>query len=312
MNTVFLITGGAGRVITAIPALKKFAKLNPTDDFKVITSAWESLYWSHPLLQNRTYGAQQKGLFDLVIKDNCLISPEPYHLHNYYNQRISLIEAFDECINNTTDHSDLDIPDLYLYSNEIKVMQILIDQVRERTKKPQVLVIQPYGSSAILQDNQVIDPSGRSLRSSDYLKLVKLLSQYYTVIFFGPTELIHPEDTFAINKQTDDLRFFMSAIALCDYFIGCDSVGQHIARAFNKPGTVILGSTFEQNITYPDHFNIVRNSDRQPSYSPIRIGISDSEFAERMNDGIMNLTDEQIENIYNTAIIQIKTSTWQF
>jgi len=32
MNTTFLLNGGAGRIITAIPALEKNQKLNPADD----------------------------------------------------------------------------------------------------------------------------------------------------------------------------------------------------------------------------------------------------------------------------------------
>ena len=35
-HTVFHIDGGAGRVIAAIPALLKFHKNNPNDDFKVL------------------------------------------------------------------------------------------------------------------------------------------------------------------------------------------------------------------------------------------------------------------------------------
>ena len=35
-NTTFVISGGAGRVVTAIPALEKYHRLNPDDDFKVL------------------------------------------------------------------------------------------------------------------------------------------------------------------------------------------------------------------------------------------------------------------------------------
>ena len=78
MNTTFVINGGAGRVIAAIPALEKFARLNPENDFKVLIYGWESLYWNHPVLQKRTFGAVGKGTFEMFIKDNELIVPEPY------------------------------------------------------------------------------------------------------------------------------------------------------------------------------------------------------------------------------------------
>jgi hypothetical protein len=35
----------------------------------------------------------------------------------------------------------------------------------------------------------------------------------------------------------------------------------------------------------------------QPTYSPIRISGIDCEFADRMNDGIMNFTDKQIDEM---------------
>jgi len=64
-NTTFIITGGAGRVIAAVPALEKFARLNPDDDFKVLVYGWESLFWSHPLLQDRTFSI-------VIIIKSCL------------------------------------------------------------------------------------------------------------------------------------------------------------------------------------------------------------------------------------------------
>ena len=56
MNSTFLLSGGAGRIITAIPALEKYAKNHPEDDFNVLIYGWENLYWNHPFLQSRTYG----------------------------------------------------------------------------------------------------------------------------------------------------------------------------------------------------------------------------------------------------------------
>lgn len=302
MNSVFLISGGAGRVITAIPALEKFARLNPDDDFKVVIHGWEQLYWNHPLLQEKTYGVGQKGVFDLIIKNNILKAPEPYHRHSYYNQQTSLAEAFDEEINNTSNHSDLSKPNLYLHSNEARTVNMLLDQAREKTGNKRVLIFQPYGSSAILNENVFLDPSSRSLEPLAYLKLAERLSKDFTIVFFGPKELIHPMDKFALNMPTGDLRFFMTAISQSDYFLGCDSVGQHMARAFDIPGTVILGSTFEKNVSYPEHFYIYKNKNTKTVYSPIRIGGLDCEFADRLNDGAMSFNDSQLEEIYQSVM----------
>jgi ADP-heptose:LPS heptosyltransferase len=102
------------------------------------------------------------------------------------------------------------------------------------------------------------------------------------------------------NMSNIDLRFYMAMISQCDYFVGVDSVGQHMARAFNKPGLVIMGSTFEKNVTYPDHFKIYRNGVK-PTYSPIRIGGIDCEFADRSNDGVMKFSEKEIREIYTIA-----------
>lgn len=302
MNTVFLLSGGAGRIISAIPSIEKYARLNPNDDFKVIIHGWEALLWNHPTLQDRTYGIGQKGIFDLIVKNNRIVSPEPYHRHSYYNQQSSLMEAFDEEINNTIDHSDLDKPNLYLHSNEVRTIRSMIAEAKQKSGKKKVLVFQPYGSGATLNDNTFLDASSRSFEPHAYLKLAERLSRDFVIIFFGPSNLIHPNDKYSINVPTDDLRFYMAAISECDYFIGCDSVGQHMARAFNKPGTVVLGSTFAENVSYPKHFTFYRDKNIKIAYNPIRIGGLDCEFADRLNDGAMSFNDKQLEEIYNTII----------
>jgi hypothetical protein len=305
MNTTFLISGGAGRVVAAIPALEKYHRLNPYDDFRVIIYGWENLYWNHPLLQSRTYGVGQKGIFDLIVKNSKLVSPEPYHRHSYYNQKTSLTEAFDEEINHTHDHSDLNVPKLYCHSGEIAAVQKLINEAKQQKGKRKFVVFQPYGSGIQMINNRPFDSSGRSLDVDAALQLGHLLSQDAVVLYFGPDEFIHPGDNFMMNVKNMsniDLRFYMAMISQCDYFVGVDSVGQHMARAFNKPGLIIMGSTFEKNVTYPEHFKIYRNGVK-PTYSPIRIGGIDCEFADRSNDGVMKFGEKEIREIYSIASV---------
>lgn len=303
MNTTFLLSGGAGRVITAIPALEKYHRLNPNDDFKVIIYGWENLYWNHPMLQSRTFGVGTKGIFDNIVKKNRLVSPEPYHVYRYYNQQISLAEAFDELINNTNDHSDLTKPNLYLHSSEIQSARQMIQDALQQRGKSKFIVYQPYGSGITMIKNRPADPSGRSLDVDDALHLGHLLSQDAVVLYFGPDEFIHPGDNFMMNAKNIsnvDLRFYMAMISQCHSFVGVDSVGQHMAVSFNCSSMIILGSTFEVNVSYPDHFKFFRNG-IQPTYSPIRIGGIDCDFADRANDGIMTFSKEQIEQMYRMA-----------
>lgn len=307
VNKTFVINGGAGRVITAIPALEKYARLNPDDDFRVLIYGWEQLYWGHPLLQSRTYGMGQKGVFDEFIKNNELLVPEPYDRRSYYTQQKSLAEAFDEEINKTNDHEDLGKPNLYTQTSEERAVQTILEKVKQEKRKDKIVVFQPYGSGIGMQHNRPYDGSQRSLDVDDYLKIAKKLSEHAVVVYFGPKEYIHPGDDFSFKPYdlNPDLRFWMNCIQQCDYFVGCDSVGQHMARAFDKPGTIVMGSTFEKNVTYPDYFHIYRNG-KKPTYSPIRIAGIDCEFADRANDKIMEFTPEQLKEITDYIVEKVK------
>lgn len=310
MKKTFVINGGAGRVISAIPALEKYARLNPGEDFNVVIHGWESLYWSHPLLQSKTYGIQNKGIFDQVFRDTETICPEPYFLNGYYNQYLSMAEAFDKEINLTDDHSDLDKPNLYISSLEKNsAMKIIRDHKTEK-KKMHSVVIQPYGSGMRVINDRPFDTSHRSMDVDQYLAMAQELSKHAVVYFFGPPELRHPGDEFSIplNNFNPDLRMFMSLIACTDYFIGCDSVGQHMARAFDKPGTIIMGSTFEKNVSYPDHFDIVRKPGHDPVYNPIRFGGVDSDLVDRLNDGIMTLEPLHLKEVIDDVCARIYTT----
>ena len=306
---VFHLDGGAGRVICALPALEKYAKKNPDKDFNVIIGGWDSLTYGNRLLQDKTYGMDVKGIFNLLIKDNQLIHPEPYLLWEYYNQKCSLVEGFDKIINDTDDHSDLEPPKLYLSKAEEKSAANLVAQVEAKQNKSNTIVIQPFGRSARVDNGDIIDDSTRSLEQDVYHKLVKKLSQKYNIILMADPEFVQvvsQEDTISEKPQIPDIRAWAAIIEACDYFIGCDSLGQHMARAFNIPGTVMLGSTYAENITYSDYFQIIENENVEKTYSPIRAVGFDSHLADRLNDGLMNFDDDQINQIYNKIVKHIK------
>jgi ADP-heptose:LPS heptosyltransferase len=85
-------------------------------------------------------------------------------------------------------------------------------------------------------------------------------------------------------------------INACDYFIGVDSSGQHMARATNTPGTVFFGSTFPINTSYPNWFQIIEK-DEPRKYSPIRITGLDCLLADRSNNELMNYNSKDFETI---------------
>jgi hypothetical protein len=82
-----------------------------------------------------------------------------------------------------------------------------------------------------------------------------------------------------------------------DYFLGCDSVGQHISYALNKPSTIVIGATYAENISYPDNknFHIIDNGKNKRAYSPIRMTFD--ECRDRNNEDLMVLNDERIKEI---------------
>lgn len=305
---IFAIDGGAGRAIASIPALEKYAKKHKDEDWAIIVFGWDILFFGNTLLQNKVYSADVKGIFNNLLKDSDIISPEPYRLWEYYNQKCSLAEAFDKIINETDDHSDLGIPNIVLCKAEEKMAANILAEVKAKQNKDITVVIQPFGRSARVDNGDIIDDSTRSIEPHVYYKLVKKLSQKYNIIFMGEQEFVEKiqlEDSISAKYQMD-LRGWAALIEASDYFIGCDSVGQHMARAFNKPGTILLGSTFAINTTYPDHFQIIENDDVEKVYSPIRICGLDSHLADRLNDRYMDYSDEDIEDIFKAIVKDIK------
>jgi len=103
-----------------------------------------------------------------------------------------------------------------------------------------------------------------------------------------------------------NIRQWAAIIEAADYFVGVDSVGQHMAYSFDKPGSVIIGSTFAENISYPKYFNIVEKKNNKKKYSPIRIHGLDGDLADRYNDTCMDFTQRELEEITNNILHHIK------
>lgn len=302
---IFWIDGGAGRVIAAIPALLKYHRLNPDAEWAVLIGAWDFLYWGIPELQDRTYNLDTKGVFDNVVKNaDQIITPEPYRNPAYFRQEISLVEAFDREINLTSDHSDLGPPRLVLNQQERLVATNTIADLKTAQKKQKTVIFQPFGRGAKLDRNTVVDEESRSLSAKDYLALTRRLANKYNMIFFGEPDFQLKDDTLS-GKYTADLRTWSALVAEADYFIGCDSVGQHIARAVGTPGTVIFGSTFPKNTSYPDWFQIIEKQGTK-KYSPIRIAGLDVALSNRLNESTMSFSQKEIDDIFNKIVEHIE------
>ena len=133
-NKAFFINGGAGRVVCSIPALEKFAEENPDNNFIIVCEGGTDFYKGHPLLHAKAYDVWHKNLFEDKLKDMDLVSPEPYRVWEYYNQKASLAEAYDIAINDKGIR-DLPRPKIVLSKQEKIAGAQVIKDVKEKNKK---------------------------------------------------------------------------------------------------------------------------------------------------------------------------------
>lgn len=301
MKTTFYIDGGAGRVLSSIPALIRYSEENPHDDFTIISPYGDFFYWGIEPLQDRAFNTETNGLFKKIQQSTDIISPEPYRLPEYINQKVSIIEAFDILINGNLTVENR--PYIRLNKQEDLFGYTTIKSFNNNNK---TIIIQPFGSTAKLNGGEIIDEETRSIPKSLYIRLVEKLKDHFNIIFMG--EEYCYVDTCDTKLSAVHLREWAGILKYADYFIGCDSVGQHIARALDKPGTVILGSTFAVNTSYPNHFNIYQKY--TPNYVPIRISNFESLQANRHNDNILDLTSLEIQKLTESILRHINENTW--
>jgi ADP-heptose:LPS heptosyltransferase len=302
-NKAFFINGGAGRVVCSIPALEKFAEENPDNNFIIVCEGGTDFYKGHPLLHAKAYDAWHKNLFEDKLKDMELISPEPYRVWEYYNQQATLSQAYDIAINNAGVR-ELPKPTIKLSKGEQIAGQQVINDVKEKTKKEKVIVFQPFGRGVFEDKGIVTDFSGRSFEPQNVINIVKELSKDYAIVFMGEIAIDftkHGVTQPVAIPQNINLREWSGIISQADHFLGCDSVGQHIAYALNKTATVVVGSTFKENVSYPDceNFTILDMGEGARIYSPIRITID--EYSDRTNEGLMAMNGA-IEEVIVDAI----------
>tara|TARA_Y100000389_G_scaffold204136_1_gene255180 strand:- start:1542 stop:2513 length:972 start_codon:yes stop_codon:yes gene_type:complete len=297
-NKAFFINGGAGRVVCSIPALEKFAEENPDNNFIIVCEGGTDFYKGHPLLHAKAYDVWHKNLFEDKLKDMELVSPEPYRVWEYYNQKCNLTEAYDIEINNKGIR-DLPKPTIVVSKQEKIAGAQVINDVKEKTGKDKVVVFQPFGRGVINENGMITDFSGRSFEAENVVNIVKKLSENYAVVFMGEIAIEfqkHGVTNPVAIPQGIGLREWSSIIAQADHFLGCDSVGQHLAYSLGTCTTIVVGSTFQENITYPKEktFKVLDMGEGVRKYSPIRITVD--EYTDRMNEGIMAM-NEKIEDV---------------
>lgn len=306
----YFINGGAGRVVCSIPAFEKLAETG--EDFIIVCEGGMDFYKGHPILHSRAYDNWHKGLFEEHLKHRDIITPEPYRVWEYYNQQCNLSQAFDICINNKGVR-ELPAPKIVLNKMEVVNAYNVVQEVKAKTGFDKAVVIQPFGRGVQNLGEFVVDPSSRSMNLTSAVEIINELKKEYAVILMSEFPVaLEENDT---NKypvampNIPDMRIWAGIIDIADHFVGCDSLGQHIARAMGKTATVVAGSTFPVNISYPGHsdFDIFDIGEATRVYDPIRLTIED-EIA-RANDECMEMTKAQIQQVLQSIRKRLGKST---
>ena len=307
-SSIFYFDGGSGRILCAIPALEYYALTHY--DFSIITHLKEEFFKENPILYKYVHSIDEPGLFDDIIKDGEIVKIEPYFRYEYYNQECSLIQAFDleingdYCIGNKT-------PRIYFSRTEDGDAIRNIDNIKKdyKSKEKPVLVFQPFGASASLFDDGIFDFTNRSFVMENIVDIIQLLRKDYLILWMGNLRLnISNHENPIVYVNDMGLREWASYIKHADHFLGCDSVGQHIAKAVGQKSTVVIGSTYPINISYPndDMVTIFDVGESRRVYEPIRITM-DHERAEK-NQGIMLMGDDTIDNLIESIHTNVPLS----
>lgn len=302
-STAFFINGGAGRVICSIPAFEKYQEENPNDNFIIICEGGTDFFKGHPTLHQRVYDNWHKGLFEQHVKDRNCVSPEPYRVWEYYNQQCSLSQAFDIAINNK---GIRDLPNPTLKLNKVEMVQgaKVIDEVKAVTGFDKVVVVQPFGRGVENIAEFIIDNSSRSFQLNNILEIIHSLKKEYGVVVMSemPVNIDNTDSQYPVAQpQIPDLRIWAGIINAADHFVGCDSLGQHIVKGLGKSATIVTGSTYPINISYPSdtNFDIIDVGAGTRVYSPIRISLE--EERDRHNDETMEMSPEQIQQVVESV-----------
>lgn len=303
-SKAFFINGGAGRVICSIPAFEKYAETH--DDFIIVAEGGTDFFKGHPTLDGKVYDAWHKNLFEEHIKHRDCVSPEPYRIWHYYNQKCSLTQAFDMEINGLDEPRELPKPTLNLTKMEVIQGYNIVQEVKAVTGKDKVIVVQPFGRGVTQMGDFIADPSSRSMSLVNTVDIINDLKKDYGVVIMSeihfPLEENEEKSKYKVGRpQIDDIRIWASVIDVADHFLGVDSIGQHICKALDKKATVVIGSTYPVNISYPEdpNFDIIDIGVDKRVYSPIRISMD--EARDRYNDQAMEMTNDQVKSVINNV-----------
>ena len=304
-----LTDGGAGRIFCSIPALEHYALTH--HNFHIITYSdiKSGFFAGNTILEKYTHNMDDEDLFINIVKYGEVIKLEPYYRSEYFNQECSLIQAFDLEINGKHSIGNK-TPKIYFNPSENTKSKKFIEDLKHEYKKDKVLVLQPFGQSAQVFPDGIFDEFNRSFVIENIATIASRLKKDYLILFMGPLRLnisnvingVNIHDNTIIYLDNSNLRDWAGYIKFADHFLGCDSVGQHLAKSVNQRSTVVIGGTYPINVSYPndDKFTVFDLGKDRRVYAPIRITI-DKKSSE-VNKGIMKMNDVTIDKIIDNIV----------
>lgn len=300
----FFLNGGMGRIISAIPALEKYHEANTDPNFIIVIEGICDILNGHPTLDGKTYDMYHKNLFHTKLINMDIVSPEPYRLNEYFNQKCDIAQAFDILINKKGVR-ELPAPTLILSKEELLEGRKAVDEIKKKVKKEKLVVVQPFGRAITQIDNSFVDKSNRSIEFTNLKNIIKKLqAKDWAVCVMAEFGIEFKDagfpDEVAI-PEIADLRNWAGLIKYADAFLGCDSVGQHLAKAMETPASVVMGATYPINTSYPNDksFKIIDMGQFDREYDPIRISFD--ERISRKHERIMTMTPD-IEDYVVSAV----------
>ena len=305
-DKIFLLDGGAGRQLCSIPAFEHYALTH--DNFHIITLFKSDFFVGNPILEKHTHHIDDEDLFTNIIKDGEVGTLEPYFRSEYFNQECSISQAFHLMINGKYSIENK-TPKIYFLMDENTKYKNFIEALKREYKKDKVLVIQPFGQDAQVFPDGIFDDSNRSFTMENVITIASRLRKDYIILFMGPLRLNISNVINGVNINDNSiiyldatLRDWAGYIKFADHFLGCDSVGQHLAKSVNQKATVVIGGTFPVNISYPndDKFTVFDLGKDRRVFDPIRLTFDKK--ASEANKGIMHMDDATIDKIIDNIV----------
>jgi len=281
---VVQIDGGIGRVICSIPALETLAKSRRV----IVVTSYPEVFYNNPNIY-KVYSLNHAYLWEDVIRHGEFTHPEPYHHQAYYNQELHLMQVFNLLL--TGDAGTITTPNLFQTADEDTWAKNFIEE-RKRERQRSVVLLQCFGSSAVLTNNTVQDNSKRSLPLNVADAICR--NTDYTYINVSHLTLDYPN----VWQHTFTLRQIFSLVAHCDFIVGIDSFLLHVGNCFGKSGVAFFGGTYPQNLSY-SQYQLVQRKGFPKNYIPNRF----SGFVDE-NSGAMDFDNVEIGEIIRMISLQ--------